>query len=70
MAKALEFDSTLGEAHSTLGFIKAHYERDWSAADRQFEQAIESLTPTTRLRITGTPTLCWRVDCMTVHSWR
>ena len=41
VAKALEFDSTLGEAHSTLGFIKAHYERDWSAADRQFEQAIE-----------------------------
>ncbi|MDQ3688059.1 MAG: tetratricopeptide repeat-containing serine/threonine-protein kinase [Acidobacteriota bacterium] len=40
-AKALEFDATLGEAHATLGFIKAHYERDWAGADTEFEHAIE-----------------------------
>ena len=41
VAKALEFDNSLGEAHATLGFIKAHYERDWVGADREFERAIE-----------------------------
>jgi serine/threonine-protein kinase len=42
--KALQFDETLGEAHTTLGFIRAHYEKDWAGADREFEQAI-ALSP-------------------------
>lgn len=41
VAKALEYDDTLAEAHATLGLIKAHYEKDWAGADREFEQAIK-----------------------------
>jgi serine/threonine-protein kinase len=41
VAKALEYDTTLGEAHATLGLIKAHYEKDWAGADSEFERAIE-----------------------------
>jgi TolB-like protein/Flp pilus assembly protein TadD len=39
--RALELNSGLGEAHATLGFIKAHYERDWPAAQDEFKRAIE-----------------------------
>ena len=39
--RALELDATLGEAHATLGFIKSHYERDWTGADAEFKRAIE-----------------------------
>jgi len=39
--KALELDATLGEAHATLGFIKSHYELDWTGADAEFKRAIE-----------------------------
>lgn len=38
--RALELDNNLGEAHSTLGFIKAHYERDWQGAEEEFRLAI------------------------------
>jgi serine/threonine protein kinase/tetratricopeptide (TPR) repeat protein len=39
--KALELNDGLGEAHATLGFIKTHYERDWSGAEQELKRAIE-----------------------------
>ena len=32
---------SLAEAHTTLGFIRAHFEYDWPAADREFGRALE-----------------------------
>jgi len=39
--RALTLDETLADAHCALGFIKAHYEYDWSAAESEFHRAIE-----------------------------
>ena len=39
--KALELDSTLAEAHVSLGRIKAYFEWSWEDAEREFKQAIE-----------------------------
>ncbi len=39
--KALELDSTLAEAHSTLGYSKDVFDWDWQGAEREFKQAIE-----------------------------
>jgi tetratricopeptide (TPR) repeat protein len=39
--KALALDNSLGEAHATLGFIKAHYDMDRSGAVAELEKAIE-----------------------------
>ncbi len=39
--KALQLDGTLSEAHVSLGNIEATYERDWTAAGRDFRRAIE-----------------------------
>jgi serine/threonine protein kinase/tetratricopeptide (TPR) repeat protein len=39
--KALEIDNTLGEAHSSLAFIKATYDWDWAGAEKEFQQAIQ-----------------------------
>ncbi|MGB7848786.1 MAG: winged helix-turn-helix domain-containing protein, partial [Candidatus Acidiferrum sp.] len=39
--RALTLDDTLADAHSALGFVKAHYEYDWPAAEREFRRAIE-----------------------------
>lgn len=39
--RALALDSSLGEAHATLGFIKTHYEIDWPGAEAEFKRAIE-----------------------------
>jgi TolB-like protein/DNA-binding winged helix-turn-helix (wHTH) protein/tetratricopeptide (TPR) repeat protein len=41
IAKALELDPDLGDAHTTLAFINLYYEWDWAAADREFLRAIE-----------------------------
>jgi TolB-like protein/Tfp pilus assembly protein PilF len=38
--RALEIDSTLGEAHTSLAFIKHHYEWDWVGAEKEYRQAI------------------------------
>ncbi len=38
--KALELDSTLAEAHSSLGQVK-HYNWDWTGAEQDFKRAIE-----------------------------
>ena len=39
--KALELDSSQGEAHATLGVIKAHYDLDLAGAETEFKRAIE-----------------------------
>src|SRR6185436_594814 len=39
--KAIELDSTLGEAHSALGNIQSMYDWDFAAADRSFERGME-----------------------------
>jgi len=39
--KALELDGTLSEAHIALANVAALYDRDWSAAEREFRRAIE-----------------------------
>jgi TolB-like protein/DNA-binding winged helix-turn-helix (wHTH) protein/Tfp pilus assembly protein PilF len=40
LAKALELDETIGEAHDTLGVLSSAFEWDWDAADREFNRAI------------------------------
>lgn len=39
--KALELDGKLGEAHTSLAFMKMLYEWDWLGAEKEFERAIE-----------------------------
>jgi serine/threonine protein kinase/tetratricopeptide (TPR) repeat protein len=38
--KALEIDDMLAEAHTSLAWIKAVYDWDWSGAEREFQRAI------------------------------
>ena len=40
LAKALELDDTLADAHVSLANLKI-FERDWSAAEKEFQRAIE-----------------------------
>jgi TolB-like protein/class 3 adenylate cyclase len=40
--KALELDSTLVEAQTTLAFIQSHFNFDWQGAKFKFERAIKS----------------------------
>jgi TolB-like protein/Tfp pilus assembly protein PilF len=39
--KALEIDSSLAEAQSTLAHVRAFFEWDWAGAERDFQRAIE-----------------------------
>ena len=39
--RALELDDSLAEAHATLAFINLYYDRNWTAAEREFHRAIE-----------------------------
>lgn len=39
--KALELDQTLGEVHSSLGWLSWRHEWDWSAAEREFRHAVQ-----------------------------
>jgi serine/threonine-protein kinase len=43
--RALEFDSTLAEAHTSLAHIHLEFDHDWKAAEREYLRAIE-LKPT------------------------
>ena len=43
--RALEFDSTLAEAHASLAHIHFEFDHDWDAAEREYRRAIE-LNPT------------------------
>ena len=40
VAKALELDSSLAEAHGTQAYILTYYDRDWAAAQREFQEAL------------------------------
>jgi serine/threonine protein kinase/Flp pilus assembly protein TadD len=42
--KALSIDPDLGEAHSTLGYLKALHEFDWAGSEREFKRAL-ALSP-------------------------
>jgi serine/threonine protein kinase/tetratricopeptide (TPR) repeat protein len=39
--RAVELDENLAEAHASLAYIRAYYEWDWAAAEREFRRAIE-----------------------------
>jgi len=39
--KALEFDDTLAEAHTSLALAAMAYERDWASAEKEYKRAIE-----------------------------
>ncbi|MEW6208482.1 MAG: winged helix-turn-helix domain-containing protein [Acidobacteriota bacterium] len=41
LARAMELDESLSEAHSQMGFISLHYDYDWKRADKEFQRAIE-----------------------------
>src|SRR5438477_5107959 len=41
LAKALEIDPSLAEAHTTAGVLSLYADWDWSAAQTQFERALE-----------------------------
>jgi eukaryotic-like serine/threonine-protein kinase len=38
--KAVEIDEGLAEAHASLAYIRAYYEWDWPAAEREFRRAL------------------------------
>lgn len=39
--KALELDPMLAEAHTSLAYVRLHYDWEWAAAEREFQRAIE-----------------------------
>ena len=39
--KALALDDSLAAAHTSLGYVKALYEFDWPAAEREFKRALQ-----------------------------
>jgi len=39
--RAVAADPNLAEAHASLGYIKLHYDRDWTGAGAEFRRAIE-----------------------------
>jgi len=39
--RSLALDDSLADAHTTLAFVKAHYERDWRGAEYEFRRAVE-----------------------------
>lgn len=41
LAKALEIDHDLSEAHASLGWIEWVYDLDWAGAETEFEQALK-----------------------------
>ena len=53
--KALELDDTLGEAHSTLGYLDWQFSWDWQAAEREIRRAVD-LNPN---YVEGHVTLAW-----------
>jgi tetratricopeptide (TPR) repeat protein len=40
LAKALQLDDSIGEAHDTLGALSSFFDWDWETADREFNRAI------------------------------
>jgi TolB-like protein len=58
LERAMELDSSLVEAHCTLGIIKCWFELDWNGADRSFQMAL-SLDPS------NVAALLWRSVLLT-----
>jgi TolB-like protein/DNA-binding winged helix-turn-helix (wHTH) protein len=40
-SSALQIDDSVAAAHTTLGFVSAHLDFDWAAAEREFRRGIE-----------------------------
>ena len=40
LAKALQLDDSIGEAHDTQGWLSSEFDWDWDTADREFSRAI------------------------------
>jgi TolB-like protein/DNA-binding winged helix-turn-helix (wHTH) protein/Tfp pilus assembly protein PilF len=38
--KAITLDDSVAVGHTTMGFVKAHYEYDWQGAGREFQEAL------------------------------
>jgi TolB-like protein/DNA-binding winged helix-turn-helix (wHTH) protein/Tfp pilus assembly protein PilF len=38
--KALQLDETLADAHTSLAFVKMHYEWDWPGSEKEFQRAL------------------------------
>lgn len=38
---ALQLDESLAEAHTSLAFVKMHYEWDWPGAEKEYQRAIQ-----------------------------
>ncbi len=59
--RALDLDPDLAESHTSLAFVKMHYEHDWQAAERGFKKAME-LDP-------GYPmAYCYYASFLTAHK--
>ena len=41
VARALEIDETLPDAHTSQGVVRFYYDRDWSGAEQSFSRALE-----------------------------
>src|SRR6185369_8236835 len=41
LARALQLDDALAEAHASNAYIRAYYEWDWRAAEQEFRRALE-----------------------------
>jgi TolB-like protein/DNA-binding winged helix-turn-helix (wHTH) protein/Tfp pilus assembly protein PilF len=39
--QALQLDDSLAEAHTSLAFVKMHYDWDWQGAEHEFERALQ-----------------------------
>jgi TolB-like protein/Tfp pilus assembly protein PilF len=39
--KAVELDESLAEAHASLAYVRAYFEWDWAAAEREFRKALD-----------------------------
>ncbi len=52
VARALELDDDLAEAHAVLGWTAFHFDWDWQAAEREFDRALE-LNPGSVDALTG-----------------
>ena len=39
--RALELDDSLADAHAALGWVKWHYDWDWTGAEKEFQRAIQ-----------------------------
>jgi len=39
--RALQLDDSLAEAHTSLAFVRMHYEWDWPGSEREFRRALE-----------------------------